>query len=41
MEFPPATAVWKRMAKEEQGIPVFVMAYAVIVAMLVLGSLLG
>jgi hypothetical protein len=29
------------MAKEEQGIPPFVMAYAVIVAMLLLGSLLG
>jgi hypothetical protein len=29
------------MAKEEQGIPAFVMAYAVIVAMLLLGSLVG
>jgi hypothetical protein len=29
------------MTKEEQGIPPFVLAYAVIVAMLLLGSLLG
>jgi hypothetical protein len=41
MEFPRAAAVWKRMAKEERGIPAFVMAYAVIVAMVLLGSLLG
>jgi hypothetical protein len=29
------------MAKEELGIPAFVMAYAVIVALLLLGSVLG
>jgi hypothetical protein len=29
------------MTKEEQGIPAFVMAYGVVVALLLLGSLLG
>jgi hypothetical protein len=29
------------MANEEQGIPAFVMAYAVIVGMLLLGALVG
>jgi hypothetical protein len=29
------------MTKEEQGIPAFVMAYAVVVVLLLMGSLLG
>jgi hypothetical protein len=41
MEFPRHEVVFKRMAKEEHGIPPFVMAYAVIVGMLLLGALLG
>jgi hypothetical protein len=33
--------VWQGMTRTEAGIPPFVMAYAVIVALLMLGALLG
>jgi hypothetical protein len=34
-------SVWQAMTRTESGIPPFVLAYAVIVALLLLGALLG